>query len=114
MLIESSKVTARESQGLRRRWAPAIALLALCLPTLLFVWVNRDIPHFGVLQDDGLYFIAGKTIAQNSSYLIASLPSQPHQTKYPPLYPLLLSMAWSMNPSYPANLPIALLLSWLS
>ncbi len=88
--------------------------MALCLPSLLFVWVNRDVPHFGVLQDDGLYFIAGKTLAQNSSYLIQSLPSEPHQTKYPPLYPLLLSVVWRINPSYPANLSLALLLSWLS
>ncbi|MDP8990188.1 MAG: hypothetical protein M3N41_08950 [Acidobacteriota bacterium] len=91
-----------------------VALLALCLPTLLFVWFNRDVPHFGVLQDDGLYFIAGKTLAQNSSYQISSLPGKPEQTKYPPLYPLLLSVAWKMNPAYPANLAIALLLSWLS
>lgn len=114
MLIESSTITVPKSQGLRHRWAPAIALLALCLPTLVFVWSNRDVPHFGVLQDDGLYFIAGKTIAQNSSYAIASLPGEPHQTKYPPLYPLLLSAAWRINPGYPANLPVAVLLSWLS
>jgi hypothetical protein len=114
MLIESVKVTAHESQALRRRWAPAMALLALCLPTLLFVWMNRDAPHFGVLQDDGLYLIAGKTLAQNSSYVIASLPGEPQQTKYPPLYSLLLSVAWRINPSYPANLPLAVLLSWLS
>ncbi len=91
MLIESSPLTAAKSQGLRHRWAPAIALLALCLPTLLFVWINRDVPHFGVLQDDGMYFIDGKTMAQNAGYRILSLPAQPHETRYPPLYPLLLS-----------------------
>ncbi len=113
MLIESTKLTPHDSQKLRSRVAPAMALLALCLPSLLFVWSNRDVPHFGVLQDDGLYFIAGKTLAQNADYSIASLPSEPPQTKYPPLYPLLLSAAWRINPSYPANLAVAVLLSWL-
>ena len=114
MLIESAKITPRDSERSLRSLAPFIALIALCLPSLLFVWHNRDVPHFGILQDDGLYFIGGKALAQSSGYRILSLPREPHQTKYPPLYPLLLSVAWRINPSYPVNLPIALMLSWLS
>ena len=91
----------------------ALAILILSLPSLLFLWWNRDDPHFGILQDDGLYFIAGKALAQGSAYRIESLPAQPYQTKYPPLYPLLLSLAWRIDPSFPSNLAAALLLSWL-
>ena len=91
----------------------ALAILILSLPSLLFLWWNRDDPHFGILQDDGLYFIAGKALAQGSAYRIESLPAQPYQTKYPPLYPLLLSVAWRIDPSFPSNLTAALLLSWL-
>src|SRR5579871_2048432 len=93
---------------------PALVVLLLCLPSFLFVWHNRDTPHFGILQDDGLYFIGGKALAQGDGYRILSLPGEPYQTKYPPLYPLLLSIAWRVNPAYPANLPLALLLSWLA
>ena len=57
--------------------------------------------------------MAGKALAQSSGYRILSLPGEPYQTKYPPLYPLLLSAAWRIDTIYPANLPIALLLSWL-
>ncbi len=112
MLIDSPKSTAHQIQVSWRRFAPALALIALCLPSLLFVWHNRDIPHFGILQDDGLYFISGKALAHDSGYRILSLSGEPFQTKYPPLYPWLLSLAWRINPSYPTNLSLALMLSW--
>src|SRR5579864_3342238 len=111
MLIEQTAASNHPPAVSLRRWAPVLALIALCLPSLLFVWHNRDVPHFGVLQDDGVYFIDGKSLAEGSGYRILSLPSQPHETRYPPLYPLYLSMAWRMDPAFPANLPLALLLN---
>src|SRR5665213_1404391 len=90
MLIEQSQPVAHDTRVHARRWAPALALLALSLPTLLFVWINRDVPHFGVLQDDGMYLIDGKALAGGAGYRILSLPAQPYDTRYPPLYPLCL------------------------
>src|SRR5665213_2971398 len=113
MLIEQIQPATHDTRLTLRRLAPAIVLLALCLPTLLFVWHNRDVPHFGVLQDDGMYFIDGKALAQGAGYRILSLPAQPYDTRYPPLYPLYLSLAWRAMPSYPANLAMAVILSWL-
>jgi hypothetical protein len=92
----------------------AAGLALLCLPSLALVWSFRDLPHFGVLQDDSLYYAGAKAIANGSGYRILSLPAEPFQTKYPPLYPLYLALAWLANPSFPANLTIALGLSWLS
>ena len=113
MLIEHTPSVTDTSRVSLRRLAPALALIALCLPTLLFVWNNRDVPHFGVLQDDGMYFIDGKALAEGAGYRILSLPAQPFDTRYPPLYPLYLSLAWRAVPSYPANLAMAVMLSWL-
>lgn len=113
MLIEHTPSVADTSRASLRRLAPALALLALCLPTLLFVWANRDVPHFGVLQDDGIYLIDGKALAEGAGYRILSLPAQPYDTRYPPLYPLYLSLAWRAAPSYPSNLAVAVMLSWL-
>ena len=113
MLIEHTPSVTDTSRTSLRRWAPALALIALCLPTLLFVWNNRDVPHFGVLQDDGMYLIDGKALAEGAGYRILSLPKQPFDTRYPPLYPLYLSLAWRTVPSYPATLAVAVLLSWL-
>lgn len=96
------------------RLATALGVLVLSLPSFLFVWHNRDLPHFGILQDDGLYLIGGKALATGTGYRILSLPGEPYQTKYPPLYPLYLSLAWIINPAYPANLPVAAVLNWLA
>lgn len=114
MLIEQTATTTKRSGRSLGRYAPALALAALCLPSLLFVWLNRDVPHFGVLQDDGIYLIDAKSLAQGSGYRILSLPSQPYETRYPPLYPVYLSLAWRAIPSFPANLSLAIMLSWLS
>ncbi len=113
MLIEHTPSVSDTARASSRRWAPAVALLALCLPTLLFVWINRDVPHFGVLQDDGMYLIDGKALAEGAGYRILSLPDQPYDTRYPPLYPLYLSLAWRAASSYPATLTVAVMLSWL-
>ena len=115
MFPEISKIIVSNSGTGSPRFAHALILLGmLCLPSLLFVWLNRDVPHFGILQDDGVYFIDGKGLAQGTGYRVSSLPSQPFDTRYPPLYPLYLSLAWRLIPSFPANLPMALMLSWLS
>jgi hypothetical protein len=91
-----------------------IALLLLCLaPSAWLAWNFRDLPHLGWYHDDTLYWIGGQSIAQGSGYRILSLPNQPYQTKYPPLYPLLLAGVWKLAPSFPDNLRPALLLGWL-
>ena len=91
----------------------AVGVALLCLPTLLFICWNRDVPHFGILQDDGLYLIGAKSFAEGSQYRILSYPGEPFQTKYPPLYPMYLSLAWRFASTFAAKLTGALLLSWL-
>ena len=114
MLIEIRQTSPVDSQRSLHSLVPFIALIALCLPSLLFVWHNRDVPHFGILQDDGVYMIDAQSLAQGSGYRILSLPKQPFDTRYPPLYPLYLSLAWRSIPAFPANLSMAIMLSWLS
>src|SRR4051794_35516089 len=88
--------------------------LALLIPSASLVWRFGDVPTFGDLHDDSVYFASAKSLAGGGGYRIESLPGEPAQTKYPPLYPLLLSTAWRIDPNFPANLPIAAWLSWLA
>lgn len=97
----------------RRRAVRYAVLFLLFLPAAHLAWTARDLPHFGYFQDDGLYFIGAKSLASGSGYRILSLPGQPYQTKYPPLYPLLLTVVWAVQPDFPGNLSLALLLTWL-
>lgn len=70
-------------------------------------------PQLGYYHDDSIYWVTAKSIAQGDGYRIVSLPRQPLQTKYPPLYPAYLALVWLINPSFPDNLPVAALFSWL-
>ena len=96
------------------RWRVTLVLLMLLLvPSAVFLWHNSDLPQFGAFHDDSIYYVSAKSLA-GGHYRIESLPGQPAQTKYPPLYPLLLSIAWHIEPRFPQNLPIAAWLSWLA
>ena len=94
------------------RWRIAL-FVCLLLPSAWLAWTWRDVPHLGPIHDDSLYFVGAKSIAERGEYRILSLPGEPYQTKYPPLYPSYLSLAWLIQPSFPANLPWAMLLQWL-
>jgi len=91
-----------------------ILLLFLLIPSLLYLWHFPDVPRFGDLHDDSLYYVSAKSLADGGGYRIESLPGEPSQTKYPPLYPLLLSLAWRIDPQFPHNLPVAAWISWLA
>lgn len=88
-------------------------LLAALVPSAYLAWTLRTMPHLGFYHDDSIYWVSARSLATGDGYRIQSLPGQPYQTKYPPLYPALLAGIWKLNPQFPANLPLATLLSWL-
>jgi hypothetical protein len=92
-------------------WRAGIFALLL-IPSAHFAWKNRDMPDFARLHDDGLLFSSAKSLANGDGYRIPSLPENPYQTKYPPLYPALLALIWTANPEFPGNLTAAGVLSW--
>lgn len=97
---------------LRKLAATGLFVLALA-PSAYLAWTLRSMAHLGFYHDDSIYWVSAKSLASGAGYRIASLPGEPYQTKYPPLYPALLSLVWKLNPRFPVNLPIATLLAWL-
>src|SRR5580704_138981 len=87
--------------------------LAALAPSAYLAWTLRTMPHLGFYHDDSIYWVSARSLATGDGYRIQSLPGQPYQTKYPPLYPALLASIWKLNPRFPANLPLATLFSWL-
>lgn len=90
-----------------------ILLAAALIPSACIAWVARDMPAFGLFHDDGIYWVTAKSLAEGREYRITSFPDEPWQTKYPPLYPFLLSLIWRVAPQFPQNLPLAALFGWL-
>ena len=66
----------------------AILLALFLLPSGLAAWYYREMPQFGEYHDDAIYFVTAKAIAERGEYRIISLPGEPWQTKYPPVYPM--------------------------
>jgi len=94
----------------RVRGSTAGLLAVLALAAWLYGWA-QDPARFGFYHDDGVYAVMAKSLAEGRGYRILSLPGEPAQTKYPPFYPLLLSLVWRAGPEFPANLPPLLALS---
>ena len=58
---------------------------------------------FGAYHDDSIYFSTAKAIAQGRGDIMPGFPGAPPQTKYPVLYPWLLSWVWRVDPAFPQN-----------
>src|SRR5882724_11299563 len=91
-------------------WLRWIALSAIVVVYLLLVICLHPGNFFGLSQDDTLYFSSAKAIADGQGYVSPSIPGTPSATKYPVLYPWILSWVWRSNPSFPSNLSSALAL----
>src|SRR5947207_2072128 len=87
-----------ERKNVRLGWT----ILPILFAGILYV-LALDGNQLGFYQDDGIYAVTAKSIADGSGYRIISLPGEPYQTKYPPVFPILLSTVWRINPHFPSN-----------
>jgi hypothetical protein len=53
----------------------------------------------GAFQDDGVYLVLGRAIAEGHGYRSLHLVGTPVQVKYPPGFPLLLAALWRLAPT---------------
>lgn len=60
----------------------------------------------GAFEDDAVYTILGKSLAEGTGYRMINLPGSPAATHYPPGYPALLAVLWRMAPSFPDNVVV--------
>lgn len=91
----------------QRSWSSLIlfAALGLLVVAVLFAYVvGLTSPAAGFFHDDGIYLVTARALGEGRGYRIISLPAEIAQTKYPILFPLLLSFAWRVHPAFPDNL----------
>jgi hypothetical protein len=96
-------------------WKMLITLVALA-PSLWLVWQAGGLPHLGYFHDDGLYAGTAAALADGRGLRIESLPGEPWQVKYPPLFPLYLALGVKWEPLLRflvwAPLPLLLWQAW--
>lgn len=90
-----------------------ILLLALA-PSAYLAWNWRAMPQLNLYHDDALYWVSAKALGTGHGYRIESLPGEPWQTKYPPLFPAMLALVWKLDPVFPGNLKLATLVAWVA
>ena len=57
----------------------------------------------GAYHDDGIYLATARSLAEGTGYRQIQLPTEPWQTKYPPVWPAMLAPIWLLLPGFPAN-----------
>jgi hypothetical protein len=108
-----SFVADKSQEKAKMRLLRAALWLAALMPALWLASEFRGLPQLGDFHDDAMYLVSAKSLAEGRGHRILSLPGEPHQTKYPPLFPAWLATAWRANPDFPANLPWFLVLAWV-
>lgn len=99
----------RSNEDRRLTWI-AIGVL-LSAGFLLSMLLLRLIDATGLWMDDAVYLVNAQSLAEGHGYRHMHLPGEPWQTKYPPLYPLVLSLVMRMGASLASTETIAHLLN---
>ncbi len=103
-----------QESALRTLRPPQWFLIALLLALAYWGLALRGPISVGAWQDDAIYLATAKALASGEGYRHLEIPGAPPQSKYPPLYPALLSLVWRAAPDYPQNLRWLLLPGALS
>ncbi len=93
---------AKGPKWLAKPWAPWVlagALLALGLS----VW--EPFPP-GIWNDDGVYVLLGRSLAEGQGLRYVGIPGAPLAPKFPALFSLLLGSVWLVFPNFPENVPV--------
>lgn len=85
------------------RWTLTGVLLSIGL-SLVIIGDRLDNRTIGLFHDDGIYVAVAKGLAEGKGHRIVSLPGEPRQTKYPPLYSVVLAAVWKAAPDFPDNI----------
>ena len=100
---------------MRTRNVSAYLLLAGILTGFLILLYNtQPAIRFGQFYDDTFYLSVAQALAEGDGFVVPSLPGTPPQTKYPILYPWLLSWVWVWAPAFPENVGAAVALTAFS
>ena len=81
----------------RAHWIAALVALVAALATM-----TSD--PIGVFNDDGIYLLTAKALAEGQGYVYPHLPGTPPAIHYPPVWPILLAAVWKIAPAFPANI----------
>lgn len=60
----------------------------------------------GAFQDDAMYTVLAKSLAEGHGFRFINLPGSPNATHFPPGYPAFLALLWKIWPQFPENVTV--------
>ena len=75
------------------------AIIGLAITVLVLSTSLASTMRAGAFNDDGVYVVMGKALAEGRGYFSIHLAGSPVQAKFPPGYPLVLSLLWRISGS---------------
>ena len=76
-----------------------LLLVAIAALVLLVAILTVTPWPVGAFQDDAIYTVLAKALATGEGFRLINLPGSPHNTHYPPGYPLVLAALWKLWPA---------------
>jgi hypothetical protein len=74
-------------------------VVGVVIAAILLLRSLSGIMLVGALNDDGVYAVLGKAIAEGRGYISLHLANHPVQEKFPPGFPLILALLWKLSGS---------------
>lgn len=72
-------------------------VVGIIIAAIFFSRSLSGLMQVGALNDDGVYTVLGKAIAEGKGYISLHLANSPVQEKFPPGFPLILALLWKMS-----------------
>ena len=111
--LVANEAATDDSPKHRSKLSILVLIVILSVSSVLY-YAALAPERFGSYHDDSIYATTARALANGQGYRIISLPSEPAQTKYPPFYPLLLSLIWKAHSQFPQNVVWMTMLSCLA
>lgn len=89
------------------RWAASLdrrAPYIAALIALVAAFATMTSHPIGGFNDDGIYLLTARALAEGQGYVYPQLPGTPPAIHYPPVWPMLLAAVWKIAPPFPANI----------
>jgi|RhiMetdeSRZDD1v2_1073273.scaffolds.fasta_scaffold28467_5 hypothetical protein len=81
----------------------SVFVLLVILVHLIISFLLSNPFGLELFSDAGDYVTLAKSLATTGEYKLISLPGEPYHTKYPILFPWILSLVWRVAPNFPSN-----------
>lgn len=97
-----SMPVATDVEQRNERFVPLLLMVGVLVAAIVSItpW------PVGAYEDDAIYTLLAKALAEGDGYRMINLPGAPHATHYPPGYPFLLSVLWRIAPGFPDNVVV--------